>query len=60
MKKDKGVAIASPSDNVEDELDEEDNEEGSAPFPAPAPAKPARISTRNASSKYDFVKVLIF
>lgn len=53
--------MASPSNNVEDELDEDDYEEGSThahPAP-PAPAKPTKISTRNASSKYDFVKVLL-
>lgn len=50
MKKDKAVVIESPSTNEADE-----NQDDAAESNAPA----RRFSTRNASSKYDFVKVYI-
>ncbi|CAK9135144.1 unnamed protein product [Ilex paraguariensis] len=62
MKKEKGVAIASPSSNVEefrnteDEEEEEEEEEKQTKSALPA----VRFSSRNASSKYDFVKVKVW
>lgn len=50
MKKDKAVVIESPSTN-----EHEEQEDGAASNP---PAR--RFSTRNASSKYDFVKVKVW
>lgn len=54
MKKDKAVVIESPSTN---EADYEDEEQGDAAA-SNTPAR--RFSTRNASSKYDFVKVKVW
>ncbi|MCD7452337.1 hypothetical protein HAX54_016265 [Datura stramonium] len=54
MKKDKAVVIESPSTT---EADYEDDEQGDAAASNP-PAR--RFSTRNASSKYDFVKVKVW
>lgn len=49
MKKDKELVMENPSRNEEEEDDDYDNQRAAA-FPS---------STRNASSKYDFVKVRI-
>ncbi|CAN4080751.1 unnamed protein product [Withania somnifera] len=54
MKKDKAVFIESPSTNEVD-YDHEEQEDGAGSNP---PAR--RFSTRNASSKYDFVKVKVW
>ncbi|GFQ04706.1 2-phosphoglycerate kinase [Phtheirospermum japonicum] len=61
MKKDKGVAVGSPSKNEE----EDDDEEGAAGEYFDHRNKIAlsaalSFSTRNASSKYDFVKVKVW
>ncbi|PHT52984.1 hypothetical protein CQW23_07446 [Capsicum baccatum] len=55
MKKDKAVVIESPSTNEEEEEDDDDEDAAAATNP---PAR--RFSTRNASSKYDFVKVKVW
>lgn len=54
MKKDKGVAIQNPKEEEEDDDEEEDAFDRRFQN-AQSPALP--FSTRNASSKYDFVKV---
>lgn len=51
MKKDKGVAFESASPN---------GSEGSEDKPEDANLRPFRFAARNASSKYDFVKVFFF
>ncbi|KAM3320198.1 putative protein isoform X1 [Capsicum chacoense] len=56
MKKDKAVVIESPSTNEEEEEDDDDDEDAAAATNTPA----RRFSTRNASSKYDFVKVKVW
>lgn len=55
MKKDKGVAIASPSMEGYTQDDDEEIFMGNSNSSTRLPA--TRFSTRNASSKYDFVKV---
>ncbi|CAA0834566.1 P-loop containing nucleoside triphosphate hydrolases superfamily protein [Striga hermonthica] len=57
MRKDKGVAAASPSKNQEDE-EEEEHAQGEYYDHQNKIAIP--FSTRNASSKYDFVKVKVW
>ncbi|TMW85604.1 hypothetical protein EJD97_022856 [Solanum chilense] len=52
MKKDKAVVIESPSTNEEEDYEQEDA--------AAANHSARRFSTRNASSKYDFVKVKVW
>ncbi|KAL3837885.1 hypothetical protein ACJIZ3_022476 [Penstemon smallii] len=52
MKKDKGVAIANPSGRNQEEEEEEEEGENYV--------HPKSFSTRNASSKYDFVKVKVW
>ncbi|XP_004235171.2 P-loop NTPase domain-containing protein LPA1 homolog 2-like [Solanum lycopersicum] len=52
MKKDKAVVIESPSTNEEEDYAQEDA--------AAANHSARRFSTRNASSKYDFVKVKVW
>lgn len=57
MKKDKGVIIASPSKTEEESVyNFEDGDKQQPDFPLPV----VRFSTRNASSKYDFVKVKVW
>lgn len=53
MKKEKGVAIENPSNKEEEEDDEEEDHRNKIAQSSGLP-----FSTRNASSKYDFVKVL--
>lgn len=48
MKKDKGVAVAVASPKDSDEVDDK---------PEDPTLRPFRFAARNASSKYDFVKV---
>ena len=55
MKKDKGVAIQNPKEEEEDDDDEEEDGFDRRFQNAQSAALP--FSTRNASSKYDFVKV---
>lgn len=52
MKKDKAVVIESPSTNEEEDYEQEDA--------AATNHSARRFSTRNASSKYDFVKVKVW
>ncbi|KAI5670226.1 hypothetical protein M9H77_10590 [Catharanthus roseus] len=58
MKKDKGVAIASPSMEGYTQDDDEEIFMGNSNSSTRLPA--TRFSTRNASSKYDFVKVKVW
>ncbi|KAG6424907.1 hypothetical protein SASPL_115330 [Salvia splendens] len=59
MKKDKGVAIQNPKEEEEDDDDEEEEDGFDRRFQnAQSAALP--FSTRNASSKYDFVKVKVW
>ncbi|KAF3639235.1 putative NAD(P)H-dependent oxidoreductase 1-like [Capsicum annuum] len=62
MKKDKAVVIESPSTNEEEEEEEEEEEVEDDDEDAAAATNPParRFSTRNASSKYDFVKVKVW
>uniref|UniRef100_A0A803KT53 2-phosphoglycerate kinase n=1 Tax=Chenopodium quinoa TaxID=63459 RepID=A0A803KT53_CHEQI len=55
MKKDKGVAFPAPSSNGSQEPDDNNND-----FPDDANPRPFRFAARNASSKYDFVKVKVW
>ncbi|XP_047951785.1 uncharacterized protein LOC125197123 [Salvia hispanica] len=58
MKKDKGVAIQNPKEEEEDDDDEEEDGFDRRFQNAQSAALP--FSTRNASSKYDFVKVKVW
>ncbi|XP_021721814.1 uncharacterized protein LOC110689344 [Chenopodium quinoa] len=57
MKKDKGVAFPAPSSNGSQEPDDNHNNND---FPEDANPRPFRFAARNASSKYDFVKVKVW
>ncbi|KAL1564443.1 hypothetical protein AAHA92_06787 [Salvia divinorum] len=58
MKKDKGVAIQNPKEEEED--DDEEEEDGFDRRFQNAQSAALPFSTRNASSKYDFVKVKVW